>query len=304
MAWPERARAIAVLLWMWAAAPQAAELACAPLRRSAPLDHAQVEHGHGLLWRVSGAQAGESYVLGTMHIAAPRVMKVVDAVQTQFAASDVFAMEVLLDDTAMQKLGSAMFYSDGRRLSQVVEAGLFAAIVRHLADYGVSESLAATMKPWAAFTTMSMPIGATAAPLDLQLMGAARQAGKKVLGLETLAEQLAVFEGVSEPDQVSMLREVVCHYDTFQHELGEMVDAYVARDLAGLVEQAMRYESAEKDAFMDKLLWARNVRMAARIVPLLGAGHAFIAIGALHLPGARGVLHLLEQQGYRVEAVY
>ncbi len=304
MCWPECARAIAALLWVWAAAPQAAELSCAPLRRAAPLDQAQVEHGHGLLWRVSGTPAGTSYVLGTMHVAAPRVMKVMDAVQTQFAASGVFALEVLLDDTAMQKLGSAMFYRDGRRLSNIVDDGLFAAIARHLAAYGVSEAMAEMMKPWAAFTTMSMPVGATALPLDLQLMSAARKAGKDVLGLESIVEQLAVFESVSEPDQVAMLREVVCHYGTFQQELGEMVDAYVARDLAALVEQAMRYESVEKDAFMDKLLWARNVRMAARIAPLLAAGHAFIAIGALHLPGQRGVLHLLEQQGYRVEAVY
>jgi hypothetical protein len=40
------------------------------------------------------------------------------------------------------------------------------------------------------------------------------------------------------------------------------------------------------------------------MVPLLAAGHAFIAVGALHLPGERGVLRLLEQRGYRVEAVY
>ena len=40
------------------------------------------------------------------------------------------------------------------------------------------------------------------------------------------------------------------------------------------------------------------------MTPLLEAGHAFITVGALHLPGERGILHLLEQRGYRVEAVY
>ena len=304
MCWPESAWIFALCLYVWGASSQAADPTCAPLQRGASVDQTTVEHGHGLLWRISGAQVGDSFVLGTMHVAEPRVMKVVDAIQTQFAASHVFAMEVVLDGSAMAQLGGAMVFSDGRRLSQLVDDGLFASTARLLASYGVPETMADKMKPWAAFTTMSMPSGGTGLPLDMQLMGIAQQAGKDVRGLESIAEQIAVFESVSEPDQLAMLREVVCHYGTFQQELAEMVDAYVARDLAALVAQAARYESAEKDAFMEKLLWQRNVRMAARITPLLTSGHAFIAIGALHLPGARGVLHLLEQQGYRVEAVY
>ena len=295
---------VALLLCGWLPLAAAADLACEALRRAAPIDRAAVVHGQGLLWRVSGADAGESYVLGTMHVAEPRVMALVNVIQQQFAASSVFAMEVVLDAPAMQKLGLAMFYSDGQRLSAVVGAPLFASIAQHLDDYGVPPTLAESMKPWAAFTTLSMPAGANAEPLDLKLMGDARAAGKEVVGLETVDEQLSVFENVPQSDQVAMLREVACHYDIFQRELGEMVDAYVARDLVALVEQSERYESAGKDAFMDKLLYERNARMAERMVPLLAVGHAFIAVGALHLPGERGVLRLLEQQGYRVEAVY
>lgn len=304
MRWPERLRLVVLLLCGWLCSAPAAELECEPLQRAAPIDRAAIVHGQGLLWRVSGADGGDSYVLGTMHVAEPRVMKMVDVIQQQFAASSVFAMEVVLDPSAMQKLGLAMFYSDGRRLSKVVGAPLFASIARHLGDYGVPPTMAETMKPWAAFTTLSMPVGDSAEPLDLQLMSAAQQAGKEVVGLETVDEQLSVFENVPEHDQVAMLRDVACHFETFQHELDEMVDAYVARDLVALVEQAERYEGEGKDAFMDKLLYERNARMAERMVPLLAVGHAFIAVGALHLPGARGVLRLLEQQGYRVEAVY
>lgn len=304
MCWPKPARAIALLLWVWGAALQAAEPLCAPLRRAAPLAPAAFEHGHGLLWRISGAPAGASYVFGTMHIADPRALKVADAVQTPLSASAVLALEVILDDAASRTLSRAMFYGDGRRLSQLVDAASFASIARHLADYGVPAAHAEVMKPWAAFTTLSMPVGASGAPLDIQLMNTARQAGQQVQGLETVDEQLAVFESLSEAEQISMLREVDCHYATFQQELDALVEAYVARDLAALVAQATRYESAEKGDFLDKLLWQRNVRMAARMAPLLAAGHAFIAIGALHLPGERGVLHLLETQGYQLEAVY
>ena len=304
MCWPERLRLLPLLALCWLAAAQSAQLQCAALHRAAPVERAAVVHGQGLLWRVTGADAGASYVLGTMHIAEARVMQVVDVIQQQFAASPLFAMEVVLDGAAMQKLGVAMFYADGRRLSKEVGAPLFASIARHLTDYGIPSALAENMKPWAAFITLSMPLGASAPPLDMQLMNAARQAGKQVVGLESVEEQLAVFDGVPDTDQIAMLRDVACHYQVFQQELAEMVDAYVARDLAALVEQSERYDSAGKEAFMDKLLYQRNVRMAERMVPLLAVGHAFIAVGALHLPGERGVLRLLERHGYRVEAVY
>jgi len=36
---------------------------------------------------------------------------------------------------------------------------------------------------------------------------------------------------------------------------------------------------------------------------LLAEGNAFIAVGAAHLPGEKGILQLLEKQGYRLSRV-
>jgi len=48
----------------------------------------------------------------------------------------------------------------------------------------------------------------------------------------------------------------------------------------------------------------RSIVMAHRLVAPLHEGRAFIAVGANHLYGARGMLALIEKQGYRVERVY
>jgi hypothetical protein len=40
------------------------------------------------------------------------------------------------------------------------------------------------------------------------------------------------------------------------------------------------------------------------MAPRLGEGGAFIAIGALHLPGETGLLSLLAAQGYQISRVY
>ena len=58
------------------------------------------------------------------------------------------------------------------------------------------------------------------------------------------------------------------------------------------------------DEFQQHLVVDRNHRMAERMRQYLQQGQAFIAVGALHLPGEEGLLNLLEQQGYTVRRVY
>ncbi len=50
--------------------------------------------------------------------------------------------------------------------------------------------------------------------------------------------------------------------------------------------------------FEKALLTDRNHVMAERAVPLLEKGNAFIAVGAMHLPGNEGLISLLKQKGY------
>ena len=56
-------------------------------------------------------------------------------------------------------------------------------------------------------------------------------------------------------------------------------------------------------AFEEAMISNRNVTMAERAMPIIDKGNAFIAVGALHLPGEKGVPQLLSERGYTVTAV-
>jgi uncharacterized protein YbaP (TraB family) len=56
--------------------------------------------------------------------------------------------------------------------------------------------------------------------------------------------------------------------------------------------------------FDQRLLYDRNARMLERMQLQLKTGAAFIAVGALHLYGEKGLLNLLERDGYRLTRVY
>ncbi|RME35848.1 MAG: TraB/GumN family protein, partial [Gammaproteobacteria bacterium] len=143
-------------------------------------------------------------------------------------------------------------------------------------------------------------------PLDMVLLYRAREAGLSVAGLETLEEQAGVLEGLSLADQQELLRDTVCHYDRIRADQEALKRLYLQRDLAGLARYADRYvsDSGSYDRLEKILLTDRNRRMADRMQDYLRRGDAFIAVGAMHLPGRRGLLRLLEQAGYRVEPVY
>ena len=58
------------------------------------------------------------------------------------------------------------------------------------------------------------------------------------------------------------------------------------------------------EIFQKRLIIDRNQRMVERMHKRLEEGNAFIAVGALHLPGEKGILRLLEHRGYRVRSIY
>jgi hypothetical protein len=88
----------------------------------------------------------------------------------------------------------------------------------------------------------------------------------------------------------------------------ELLNTYLARNLAGLVSISERYlQSGDRDLaeqFKERAVNARNRTMVRTMEPLLQRGGAFVAIGALHLPGEMGVLNLLEGKDYNVRRVY
>jgi uncharacterized protein len=277
---------------------------CPKLVRSA-VRVEEVAYPRGLLWRIESADGRISHLFGTIHIADPRVIELPPGVVKTLRGSGSFGMEVLLDAAAMQQMSTAMFHGGGQSLEGDLDAELFDRTAKLLGRYGVSGDAAQRLKPWAAYMTLSVPPGgAGGIPLDLFLLSLARERGITAFGLESADEQVAVFDTLTPSDQRELLVETVCHYDEFQAEIEEMIAHYVARDLGAMMRMALRYRSPLHDRLMQVLLWRRNRLMVRRMLPRLEEGGAFIAIGALHLPGLGGVLDLLHERGYSVVSVY
>ncbi|MGB5833177.1 MAG: TraB/GumN family protein [Thiohalocapsa sp.] len=263
----------------------------------------------GLLFRVEPSAGGApSYLFGTIHSDDPRVVDVPPLVRARLDRSRVLALEVVPDARAIEVSVAALKFDDGRALSDLVPADLYRDSIDALGARGVPEVAVRRFKPWAVMTLLSMPEAESGQFLDLVLYRHAIAAGMPVVGLETMQEQVSVFEGLGAADQVTLLRQTLGALSNLPALFESLIAAYERRDLVLLIELSDDYldggETSVAERFRDALIDARNARMAQRIVPMAAEGGFFIAVGALHLPGPGGLLKRLTASGFEIKRVY
>jgi len=262
----------------------------------------------GILWQVSKAGQKTSYLLGTIHSDHSSVTTLPAQVERAFNESMSFTAELDLNLASMMQAQMQMMLPSNQSLQKIIGNQQYSQCIKLMSGYGVPEMMVDRMKPWAIAAQLSMPKPTTGLFLDLKLYQMAQQKGLKLYGLETVEEQMGVFEAMTQRQQKVMLAQAIKDHPQMPQKISTLIRYYNQRDLRGLLAfseaELKRTDPAIKAIMENKLINERNQRMVERMQPQLANGKAFIAVGALHLPGNRGILQLLENRGYRVRAVY
>ena len=274
-------------------------------------DGAPLPYGDALIWQVSPpGQGTESVVMGTMHVSDPRVIALADRMEDVILDAQTLVVEVALTPEAQMVLAGAMIDMTGPPLDDRLGPADFERLAGIVEGYGLPRTMLQRMQPWAAAILISVPeveyarMSSGAPVLDQQLEDLAETAGIGVVGLETVEEQLAALSGLDEELQIEQLRVAIGDHDRIDAIFEQMLHYYLSGDLSGfhnwMLDQMAGADPELVAAFLDTLIDQRNVRMADRVRPFLNDGGAFVAIGALHLPGPNGVLARLADQGYAI----
>ena len=275
---------------------------------AAPLLAVAIPFPEGRLFRVERPDIPVSYVFGTMHADDPEVVSLPEAVATAFRDARTLVMEVVPDADTILRSMLTMAFTDGTTLEEAVGADLYARTVEAAERVGMIEAAIRDLKPWAIATMLSVPPAASGEFLDLRLYRQAVEDGKPVDGLETIEEQLGVFDNLSAEAQARFLEHTLSELPGVDDLYAELRDAYLKGDLARLQRLNDTHlagtDPALKGYLDEELVECRNARMAERLEPLLWEGGVFVAVGALHLPGLAGLLHLLEDRGWSVERAW
>jgi hypothetical protein len=270
-----------------------------------------VPFGQGLLWRVERSGAEASHIFGTFHSSDPSITALPAPVAGAFRGANSLVIEAVLDQAAARRATAMMVLPDGRSLDQIIGANLFARVAEIGTLYQLSTAELRRFEPWALATMFCLTpaeMRSDEPPLDQRLEREARAMRKAVHGLETIEEQFGLFEELPIESQRRLLESVVEFYPQMEAFTARMKQAYLDRDVAAIFALSQEASAGGDEVLMrwfeDKVMTERNHRMVERLRPRLAEGGAFVAVGALHLPGEEGILRLLERQGYRVTRLY
>ena len=218
-------------------------------------------------------------------------------------------MEIYLSDAGDEHFLEAMQFDDDRRLEPLLGQQVYARLRQTLGPAAPPDDVLARTKPWAALLRAAASHNSGDAPtLDQLLLTTARDRHMELLGLEGLDEQIAAFDSIPLETQVALVRHMLDDRAELEARAESALRAWLDRDLEALSRinsQAVDTELARHYAVLTRhIVENRSLLMAHRLFLPLRHGRVFVAVGALHLYGQRGLLALLKAQGFRVQRVY
>lgn len=261
------------------------------------------------LWEVR-SQESRVYLMGSIHMLRPEVYPLDDALYRAFDEAEVAAFEVDLDDLAQAgpMMMSRGTFDDGRTLRDAIAGDLYDEVMARVREMGVPAAMFEAMRPWMAAMTLSalqIELGGydAGAGIDMHFHARAQEQGKETVGLETLDDQLRVFEELGAEAQEAFLRTTVEQLDETVEQLDRATEAWRAGDHRALADMFVESMGDQRE-LLERLLYARNRNWVDAIEELIRTpGTAIVIVGMGHLVGEGSVIELLEARGWEVRQV-
>ena len=259
---------------------------------------------NALLWEIRGdSLPGPSYLFGTIHLIGESDFFVSDSVISAFDRSKRVALEIKMDDPAIQaKVMQGVLMTDGSTLQSLLGDGYPAVAQLFKDSLAMDIAVLNLIKPLFVETLAARNmVGEPVRAYEEYFMSRAAETNKELLGLESVEEQIRVFEEIPYDVQAGELLRLAADYRGVRSEFRQLVQLYKSERIHEL-HHVMRSDSLYNE-FEDIFMNRRNQNWLPVIRQMIAVSPTFIAVGAGHLPGEKGMIALLRQSGLRVSPI-
>jgi uncharacterized protein YbaP (TraB family) len=260
---------------------------------------------NALLWKISGHGLKKpSYIFGTLHIICQSDYVWTDSMQTALKESQKVAMEMDMDDPNLQtEMASGMTLANGKTLKDFYTPKEYAELDTYATKNNIPLQMLQNFKPFALMSFVYSKVIPCMIPSSYEgnIMDVAHQQNKDIVGLESASEQISVMESMSEDSTAKSVLDMLVNLDSFKTQYNQMLSLYKTQSLPELYQLIL--ESPDYKDDLNTLLFDRNAKWIPEIETLAKAQSTFIAVGAGHLWGDKGVISLLKKKGYTVMPV-
>jgi uncharacterized protein YbaP (TraB family) len=257
------------------------------------------------LWELHGKH-NTVYLLGSIHVLRPNDYPLAPVVLDAYTHAGSLLMEVNLEEIDSDQVQAEMLasatLSDGKTLPDVLGKQRYerAAALAH--EIGVDLSKFDQFAPWFAAEAISelqlthlgfQPENG----VEMYFMDRARSDGKSVDGLETVHDQISVFQNMSLDAQAEYLLSSLEQAHDLPKEVDSMVRAWQHGDTR-LFESELQSDLGHDSDLYQSVLLARNRKWVPKIEALLkGDKNYLVIVGTGHLAGQGSVVDLLKKDG-------
>ncbi|HAW93830.1 MULTISPECIES: TraB/GumN family protein [unclassified Arsukibacterium] len=257
------------------------------------------------VWKVS-KDGQHFYLAGTVHLLSKNDYPLPAAYDTAFNQSSELLFETdlnaLTSPAGLSKMMHQNTYSDGKTLEQVLSAEVYQQLKNYTTERNMPIAAVSRFKPgFAAMMLASVEmqrLGAAETGVDMHYLQLGQQQDKKISGLETTDQHLAVLDGMNLLDPDVIIRSTLQDMPKVEGQLVDMKQAWRSGNTEKL-EQLFVEDLQQVPQMYEILLVNRNHAWMPMLQSLTGNEHTtMVLVGALHLAGEDGLLKLLQQQGY------
>jgi uncharacterized protein len=277
---------------------------CKAQKNKPPLATATNENT--VLWKISGKGIKTSYLLGTMHLLCAEDAVLSDNLKTVLKIVDQIYMELDMDNMAdIMGAVTKMSMANGVKLKDLLTEEEYKKVKDFFSKKNsmLPFSMMENFKPMLVASTLTeeeMPCKNGVSGIEMRIMETNKKDGKKeILGLETIAMQLAIFDSIPYKEQAKMLLGYVDSLPKTLNETAKLVEVYKSQNLKK-IEALMNKSEPGLEGYMDLLLVNRNKNWVKQLNTICKSKSILAAVGAGHLVGVNGVLTLLKKEGYTV----
>lgn len=259
-----------------------------------------------LLWKISGNGLEQpSYLFGTIHATCDasldeNTLKALENTQQLF-------LELDMDDKNMQmEMIKYLPMKDGVKLSTLLSSEDFKIVDDFLKkNLKMSAKMFDSFKPFM-LSSMLLPkmIDCPYESVEINLMKITKEQNEEVFGLEKVEDQMKVFDEIPYQIQADeLLKTAKGDLEKEKKEFNEIMTIYKNKDIEGMLKLMNESDNKITADNKDQLLNNRNINWIPVIIKAMNEKPTFFGVGAAHLAGENGVIKLLRNQGYKVEAV-